>query len=220
MDKVKECLDRIRVIRGVNYGQISDEQIRTVFEIFDLNEAQRAQVFEQIHDMGIRLISESELYGQVLGKTVYQETLIDDTEEIKDEELLTDMIENDNLVINEVEDDDFIMKLKSISAYVSGLDKEVQQMFRQYYGEDIVTTLANNKVKVSNLENCLEGICRMKAREQKMMVLRFGFASDHPMRLEEVAKLFGVTRERVRQIEGKVFRVHHIEHRKRLVDFL
>lgn len=61
MDKVKLCFDRIQVIRGVNYGQISNEQIRNVFVAYDLDEEQQVQFFELIHNMGIHPISENEM---------------------------------------------------------------------------------------------------------------------------------------------------------------
>jgi RNA polymerase primary sigma factor len=40
-------------------------------------------------------------------------------------------------------------------------------------------------------------------RERKVIELRFGLKDDHPRTLEEVGQRFGVTRERIRQIEGK-----------------
>ena len=43
-------------------------------------------------------------------------------------------------------------------------------------------------------------------REMKIIQLRFGFNNDEPHTLEEVGKQFGVTRERVRQIEAKALR--------------
>ena len=40
-------------------------------------------------------------------------------------------------------------------------------------------------------------------RERKVIELRFGLKGEHPRTLEEVARRFGVTRERIRQIEAK-----------------
>ena len=38
MDKVNICLERIRVIRGVNYGIITYKQIQSVFNLYNLDE--------------------------------------------------------------------------------------------------------------------------------------------------------------------------------------
>lgn len=40
-------------------------------------------------------------------------------------------------------------------------------------------------------------------RERKVISLRFGLEDGHPHTLEEVGREFGVTRERIRQIESK-----------------
>src|SRR5450756_2030031 len=40
-------------------------------------------------------------------------------------------------------------------------------------------------------------------RERKGIELRFGLKGEHPRNLEEVGQKFGVTRERIRQIEAK-----------------
>ncbi len=44
----------------------------------------------------------------------------------------------------------------------------------------------------------------LSAREQKIIRMRFGLDDGVPHTLEEVGRDFGVTRERIRQIEGKV----------------
>ncbi|MGH3281893.1 MAG: RNA polymerase sigma factor RpoD, partial [Trebonia sp.] len=46
-------------------------------------------------------------------------------------------------------------------------------------------------------------LCDLSEREQRIIQLRFGLADGHPRTLEEVGREFGVTRERIRQIESK-----------------
>lgn len=46
----------------------------------------------------------------------------------------------------------------------------------------------------------------LKPREVEIIKMRFGFETDTPMTLEEIGRLFGMTRERVRQIEQKALR--------------
>ncbi len=58
-------------------------------------------------------------------------------------------------------------------------------------------------------------------REARVVRMRFGLNSSRPMTLEEVGKKFGVTRERIRQIEAKALRkLKHPSMRKKLQDFL
>ena len=46
----------------------------------------------------------------------------------------------------------------------------------------------------------------LTAREQQVLRLRYGIYDGHPRTLEEVGKVFNVTRERIRQIEAKALR--------------
>lgn len=48
-----------------------------------------------------------------------------------------------------------------------------------------------------------EALAALPYRERKVIELRFGLKGEHPRTLEEVARRFGVTRERIRQIEAK-----------------
>ena len=58
-------------------------------------------------------------------------------------------------------------------------------------------------------------------RERRVLELRFGLHDGRPRTLEEVGKEFGVTRERIRQIEAKAIRkMRHPSRSKKLKDFM
>jgi RNA polymerase primary sigma factor len=58
-------------------------------------------------------------------------------------------------------------------------------------------------------------------RERKVIELRFGLKGEHPRTLEEVGQKFGVTRERIRQIEAKTLaKLKSYRDSQRLRDFL
>ena len=58
-------------------------------------------------------------------------------------------------------------------------------------------------------------------REKKVLQLRFGLKDGHPRTLEEVGREFNVTRERIRQIEGKALRkLRHPSHSRKIKGYL
>ena len=57
-------------------------------------------------------------------------------------------------------------------------------------------------------------------REEKVLRLRYGLDDNHPRTLEEVGRVFNVTRERIRQIEAKAIRkLRHPTRSKRFGDY-
>ena len=68
------------------------------------------------------------------------------------------------------------------------------------------------------LGKVLDGLAE---RERKVISLRFGLEDGHPRTLEEVGREFGVTRERIRQIESKTLaKLRHPSRSSKLKDYL
>ncbi|HEY2428558.1 MAG TPA: RNA polymerase sigma factor RpoD [Acidimicrobiales bacterium] len=66
-----------------------------------------------------------------------------------------------------------------------------------------------------------DALSQLSDREQKVVRLRFGLDDGHMRTLEEVGKEFGVTRERIRQIEAKTLaKLRHPIRSQRLRDYL
>ncbi|NLM37276.1 MAG: RNA polymerase sigma factor RpoD [Firmicutes bacterium] len=70
-------------------------------------------------------------------------------------------------------------------------------------------------------EQLEEVLDTLTTREEKVLRLRFGLEDGRARTLEEVGQVFGVTRERIRQIEAKALRkLRHPSRSKKLKDFL
>ncbi|OGD76901.1 RNA polymerase sigma factor RpoD [Candidatus Collierbacteria bacterium RIFOXYB1_FULL_49_13] len=70
-------------------------------------------------------------------------------------------------------------------------------------------------------ESVDEVLGTLSDRESKVVKMRFGLDGQKPMTLEEVGREFGVTRERIRQIESKALRkLRHPSKKKKLQDYL
>jgi RNA polymerase primary sigma factor len=83
---------------------------------------------------------------------------------------------------------------------ISPLDAAAQQLLHEQV-EDVLASLT--------------------ARERRVLQLRFGLADGRSRTLEEVGREFGVTRERIRQIEAKALRkLRHPSRSRRLRDYL
>jgi RNA polymerase sigma factor (sigma-70 family) len=102
---------------------------------------------------------------------------------------------------------DFVRNLFSMAIKTYSLET--------FIDEDSKLTLEDVLVNPSNEEplSILEHTKRVEevalwldtltADERKVIMLRFGLDGDDPQTLERIGKLFGVTRERIRQIEQK-----------------
>ncbi|HOK19347.1 MAG TPA: RNA polymerase sigma factor RpoD [Thermosynergistes sp.] len=77
---------------------------------------------------------------------------------------------------------------------------------------------AANQLLREELESMID---ELAPREREVLRLRFGLEDGHPYTLEEVGRRFGVTRERIRQIEAKALRkLRHPSRSKKLRDFI
>ena len=66
-----------------------------------------------------------------------------------------------------------------------------------------------------------EALDELNEREQAVVRMRFGLNDGQPRTLEEVGREFGVTRERIRQIESKTLaKLRHPQHSQKLRDYL
>ncbi len=70
-------------------------------------------------------------------------------------------------------------------------------------------------------ESVQDVLKNLSPREAQVIIMRFGLDGSTPKTLEEVGRFFGVTRERIRQIEAKAIRkIRRPSGRKKLQDYL
>ena len=117
-----------------------------------------------------------------------------------------------------------LFKLRDIYRQIVSLDTPV--------GEDSDTPLADfipdektqleDTVTLVLLKDQLEeALSTLSPREKEVLTLRFGLYDGHDRTLEEVGKIFNVTRERIRQVEAKALKkLRHPARSKKLREFL
>ena len=119
-----------------------------------------------------------------------------------------------------IEIEDSIMNAISMKADIESLDSEILDMILEEHGSiDAYILSLDNLESASRIFEYLSNKC---LREQKVIMLRFVMIDGQGKTLEEVAKIMGVTRERIRQIESKYLRCRGCSssRSKKLTDFL
>lgn len=120
---------------------------------------------------------------------------------------------------------DKVREILKISQKTTSLETPIGDDDDSYLGDFIAdeTQLTPYEATSKRLlrENVNEVLQALSDREARVLKMRFGLEGQRPMTLEEVGKKFGVTRERIRQIEAKALRkLKHPSRRKKLQDFL
>jgi RNA polymerase primary sigma factor len=105
------------------------------------------------------------------------------------------------------------------------LDQPVGEHDDTYFGEFLQDHREDDPLHGMNCESLKARIAEvldaLDYREREIIRLRFGLADGYSYTLEEVGKIFSVTRERVRQIETKAVRsLQHPIRSKRLLSFM
>ncbi len=122
-------------------------------------------------------------------------------------------------------DPDRVREIFKIAQEVASLEAPVGEDKESFLGDFIPDESQLSPVDQASkqlLKDHLdEVLSTLSDREAKVLKLRFGLEGSKQMTLEEVGKVFGVTRERIRQIEAKALRkLKHPSRRKKLQDYL
>lgn len=108
------------------------------------------------------------------------------------------------------EDLDKIQTILDVSQAVSSLDLSVDEDGETSVGDlvadDRVESGYANLVKEANKQIVDDVLSTLPAREAEILRMRFGINQEKAMTLEEVGGHYGITKERIRQIENKAIR--------------
>ena len=100
-----------------------------------------------------------------------------------------------------------LLALQNIVSLDQPVNNEENDSFLIDFIPDSSITDVNEETDLLAAHNALlEAMDTLKPREKRVLMLRFGFEDGRPRTLEEVGKEFGVTRERIRQIEAKALK--------------
>lgn len=108
------------------------------------------------------------------------------------------------------EDLEKVQTILDISQAVSSLDVAVDEDGETSVGDLVADYNAEsgygNLVKEANSQIVRAVLDTLPTREGEIMKMRFGIDHEKAMTLEEVGKVYGITKERIRQIENKAIR--------------
>ncbi len=122
-------------------------------------------------------------------------------------------------------DPDRVREIFKIAQEVTSLESPVGEDQESFLGDFIPDESQLSPVDAASKQllkdHLNEVLSTLSEREANVIKLRFGLDGNRQMTLEEVGKVFGVTRERIRQIEAKALRkLKHPSRRKKLQDYL
>jgi RNA polymerase primary sigma factor len=116
-------------------------------------------------------------------------------------------------------------RVMKISRHPISLDRPVGESEDSYFGDFIEDEKVESPVTTATgemLKDRIEGVLKtLTYREREIIKLRYGIGDGYTYTLEEVGKIFKVTRERVRQVEAKAIRkLQHPVRARKLEGFL
>jgi RNA polymerase primary sigma factor len=120
---------------------------------------------------------------------------------------------------------DEVKRVLDIGRHPVSLDRPVGDGDDCSFGEFIEDSTTDNPVRTANngiLREKIDGLLKtLTYREREIIRLRYGLGDGYTYTLEEVGRIFKVTRERVRQIEAKAVRkLQHPVRSQQLAGFL
>ena len=116
-------------------------------------------------------------------------------------------------------------RVLNISRHPVSLDRPVGESEDSYFGDFVEDQSSDSPVSSATqemLKDKIDSVLKtLTYREREIIKLRYGLGDGYTYTLEEVGRIFKVTRERVRQIEAKAVRkLQHPVRSRQLSGFL
>jgi len=121
--------------------------------------------------------------------------------------------------------DDKVRQVLDVSRHPISLEAPVGQDGDAFLGDFIEDDSMPHPLEIASHEllksQISDALSKLTERERKIIVLRFGLEDGKFRTLEEVGREFGITRERIRQIEAKALRkLRHPSYSRKLRGYL
>ena len=91
-------------------------------------------------------------------------------------------------------------------SFETPIGEEEDAHLGDFIEDKAVVSPSEAAISLSLKETMASMLKKLSAREERIIRMRFGFEDGNPYTLEEVGRVFAVTRERIRQIEAKALR--------------
>lgn len=118
-----------------------------------------------------------------------------------------------------------VVEIQKIAQDPVSLETPIGEEEDSHLGDFVEDSSTASQIEIAEgkmlKEQVREILSTLAPREAMVLTLRYGLKDNHPRTLEEVGRVFNVTRERIRQIEAKALRrLKHPNKMKKLKDFL
>ena len=201
--------------------------LMTAVDRFDINKKTRFSTYatcwikqaitRSIADKGRNVRIPVYLHEKIV---IYQRTVINLESKLNRKPTLNEIANEMKLSISEVIK---LQKLQDDTVSMNMLvgkdeDTELENFIPE--NKDTLEDIATTNIMQQQVRKLLED-CNLKPRETEILILRFGLSGERPMKLEEIGKKFGITRERVRQIEATaLMKIRKSRYIKALSDYM
>ena len=201
--------------------------LMTAVDRFDINKKTRFSTYatswikqaitRSIADKGRNVRIPVYLHEKIV---IYQRTVINLESKLNRKPTLNEIANEMKLSISEVIK---LQKLQDDTVSMNMLvgkdeDTELENFIPE--NKDTLEDIATTNIMQQQVRKLLED-CNLKPRETEILILRFGLSGERPMKLEEIGKKFGITRERVRQIETTaLMKIRKSRYIKALSDYM